>query len=211
MKITEKRARGRPRLLDRRKALESALDLFWRHGYEGTSIADLTAAIGVAPPSLYAAFGSKERLYRQALDLYVETYGSFAATALREAPSARRAIERILAQAIEVYAGGPHPRGCMLVSGALTCASENEEVAHDLAQRRGMASALIQRRFDDAVAAGELPAGTDTRALAAYYAAVVQGLSIQAKDGVAPETLRAIADMALTVWPAPPAKTGAAG
>lgn len=210
MKMTEKRARGRPRLLDRRKALESALRLFWQHGYEGTSIADLTAAIGVAPPSLYAAFGSKERLYREALDLYAETYGGFAAKALREAPTARQAIEQILAKSIALYAGGPHPRGCMLVTGALTCASENEEVTHELAQRRGTAIALIQARFDDAVAAGELPAGTDTRALAAYYAAVVQGLSIQARDGATPEALHAIASLALTVWPKLPAETGAA-
>ena len=201
MKPAEPRPRGRPRLLDRQKALETALELFWRHGYEGTSIADLTAAMRTTPPSLYAAFGSKEELYREAVALYAESYGGFAARALAEEPSARRAIERILQEAIELYSAGPEPRGCMLATGALTCAPEHREVASDLASRRRAGIGMIKRRFDSAVAAGELDAATDTMALAAYYAAVIQGLSIQARDGTSRKVLRSIANAALCVWP----------
>lgn len=201
MKRTKPRPRGRPRLLDRQKALQTALRLFWRHGYEGTSVADLTGAMGATPPSLYAAFGSKEQLYREAVDLYMVSHGAFAATALAQEPSARRAIERILREAIAVYSAGPKPRGCMLTSGALTCAAEHEDVALDLARRRGAVIAALKMRFDRAVAQGELEATTNTAGLAAFYAAVVQGLSIQARDGVGRSDLEAIAEAALAAWP----------
>lgn len=197
-----RRPRGRPRLLDRQKALEAALQLFWRQGYEGTGIADLTAAMGTTPPSLYAAFGSKERLYSEALDLYSASYGSFLRRALDEEPTARRAVERILRDALEVYAGGPDPRGCMLSVGTLTCAPEHEKVREDLARRRLATIERLKARLDRAVAEGELDAGTDTAALAAYYAAVIQGLSIQARDGISRVILESIVDAALGVWPA---------
>lgn len=196
------RPRGRPRTLDRQKALEAALQLFWRHGYEGTSIADLTAAMGVTPPSLYAAFRSKERLYREVLDLYGASYGSFAQRALAEEPSARRAVERILREAVAVYSNGRRPRGCMLASGALTCAAEHQNVASDLARRRLAAIAAIRSRFDRAVADGELAPGTNTSALASFYAAVVQGLSIQARDGVGRKAMEKTARLAMEAWPA---------
>ncbi|WP_036286318.1 TetR/AcrR family transcriptional regulator [Methylosinus sp. PW1] len=201
MKPIAKRPRGRPRALDRDDALETALRLFWRHGYEGTSIADLTAAMGVTPPSLYTVFGSKEQLYREALDRYGATYGSFAQRALAEEPSARRAVERILRGAIEVYAEGPAPAGCMLASGAVACAPEHASVAADVARRRLATIAAIKARFDRAASAGELAPSTDTQALASYYAAVVQGLSIQARDGVSRKILDALADVALSAWP----------
>ncbi|SKA35851.1 transcriptional regulator, TetR family [Enhydrobacter aerosaccus] len=201
MEMESRRPRGRPRLLDRQKALEAALQLFWRRGYEGTGIADLTAAMGTTPPSLYAAFGSKERLYAEALDLYSASYGSFLRRALEEEPSARRAIERILRDAVEVYAGGPDPRGCMLSVGALTCAPEHESVREDLARRRLATIERVKARLDRAVGEGELDSATDTEALASYYAAVIQGLSIQARDGIPRKVLEAIAEAALGTWP----------
>jgi TetR/AcrR family transcriptional regulator, copper-responsive repressor len=201
MKIIEKRPRGRPRVLDRQKALEAALQLFWRHGYEGTSIADLTAALNTTPPSLYFAFGSKEQLYREALDLYGASYGAFAEQALAEEPTARSAIERILREAIALYSAGPQPRGCMLATGALTCAAEHKEVAGDLTRRRLSAITRIKSRFDQAAVEGEFDTATDTATLAAFYAAVIQGLSIQARDGASRELLEAIARSALKVWP----------
>lgn len=201
MKQIEKRPRGRPRALDRDEALETALRLFWRHGYEGTSIADLTTAMGVTPPSLYTAFGSKEQLYRDALDRYGASYGSFAQRALAEEPSARRAVERILREAIEVYAGGPAPAGCMLASGAVACAPEHASVAAEVARRRLATVAAIKARFDRAAGEGELTPSTDTQALASFYAAVVQGLSIQARDGIGRKVLRALVDVALSAWP----------
>lgn len=201
MKTETKRPRGRPRLLDRDQALEAALQLFWRHGYEGTSVADLTAAMGVTPPSLYAAFGSKDALYREALDRYGASHGAFTRRALAEEPTARAAIERILRDAVSVYCAGPQPRGCMLATGALTCSPEHEEVAADLARRRLAGIAALRTRFDRAMAAGELAPATDTAALAAYYGAVIQGISIQARDGVPRKVLQAVARAALEVWP----------
>ena len=190
------------RAIDRDQALETALQLFWRHGYEGTSIADLTAAMGVTPPSLYTAFGSKEQLYREALDRYGASYGSFTARALIEEPTARHAVERILRQGIEVCSGGPEPRGCMLATGGVTCSPEHALVAADLSRRRLATIAAMKKRFDRAIAEGELSPSTDTQALAAYYAAVVQGIAIQARDRVGVKVLRTMADLALRAWPA---------
>jgi TetR/AcrR family transcriptional regulator, copper-responsive repressor len=191
------RKRGRPRAFDRQKALEAALDLFWRQGYEGTSIADLTAAMGITPPSLYAAFGSKELLYGEALDLYAATAGAYAEKALTEEPTARAGLERMLREATAVYAG----RGCMLASGALACAPENAEVSADLARRRTTGKKALAARLDQAVAEGELPSDADVGGLAAYYAAVIQGLSIQARDGATEKELDAIVALAMAAWP----------
>jgi AcrR family transcriptional regulator len=201
MKIIERRPRGRPRLLDREQALEAALQLFWRHGYEGTSIADLTAAMGVTPPSLYAAFGSKDALYSAALDRYEASYGGYAARALAEEPRVRDAVARMLREAVAVYTASQEPLGCMLATGAVMCAPEHKDVTADLARRRGSVTAMVKDRFDRAVAEGELAPSTDTAALAAYYAAVIQGLSIQARDGVGRQVLEAIAATALRAWP----------
>lgn len=201
MKIIEKRPRGRPRLLDREQALEAALQLFWRHGYEGTSIADLTAAMGVTPPSLYAAFGSKDALYSAALDRYEASYGGYAARALAEEPRVRDAVARMLREAVTVYAASREPLGCMLATGAVMCAPEHKDVTADLARRRGSVTAMVKGRFDRAVAEGELAPSTDTATLAAFYAAVIQGLSIQARDGVDRGVLEAIAATALSAWP----------
>lgn len=201
MKTSQKQPRGRPRVLDRETALESALLLFWRQGYEGTSIADLTEAMGVTPPSLYAAFGSKEQLYREALDLYAASHGSFLTRALAEEPTARGAIERILHEAVRFYTEGPLPRGCMLANGILTCAPEHAEIAGELSRRRLTTIAGIKARLNRAVREGEFDAATDTKALAAYYGAIIQGLSIQARDGVSRKTLASIVAAALSVWP----------
>jgi AcrR family transcriptional regulator len=189
--------RGRPREFDRDKALDVALELFWRQGYEGTSIADLTKAMGITPPSLYAAFGSKERLYHEVLDLYAATLGSYARTSLAEEPTAQAGILRMLREAGTVYAA----RGCMLIGGAMACAPENAAVAADLARRRDSGKTVIIERLTRAMAEGELAAGTDVTALGTYYAAVAQGLSIQARDGVPPDELAAIAALAMAAWP----------
>jgi TetR/AcrR family transcriptional regulator, copper-responsive repressor len=188
--------------LDREPALETALRLFWRQGYEGTSIADLTEAMGVTPPSLYAEFGSKAQLYKEALDRYSASHRSFTRRALNEEPTARAAIERILNDAIELYCGqGDNPKGCMLASGAVACAPEHADVAADLSRRRQSAINLLAARLDRAAAEGEIPPGTDTASLAHYFASVIQGVSIQARDGADKGTLRSIAALALKAWP----------
>jgi AcrR family transcriptional regulator len=202
MTIMTKRSRGRPRQLDRQRALETALDLFWRYGYEGTSIADLTASMEVTPPSLYAAFGSKKQLYREVLDFYSASYGSYVERALVEEPSARAAVERILTDGLATYLHQDGPRGCVVASAMLTGATENQEMVAELTNRRLAVTGVIKNRLDRAAAEGELAEGTDTATLAAFYAAIIQGMSVQAHDGASEATLRGLIAVAMTAWPA---------
>lgn len=182
--------------------------LFWERGYEGTSIADLTEAMGIAPPSLYTAFGSKEQLYREALDLYRAEQGRFMAVALAEEPTARRAIARLLREAAEIYVGGGggggtggNPGGCMISTGVLSCAPEHRPVAEAVAALRTGAVAALAQRLEQGKAAGELPPDADVAGLAHFYGAVIQGMSVQARDGAPRTVLAAIAETALAAWP----------
>lgn len=195
--------RGRPRTFDRDAMLRKALGLFWEHGYEGVSIARLVEAMGIAPPSLYAAFGSKEALYREALELYVTGPGAFIAGALAEAPTAKAAIERILREAVLRFTAKSSPRGCAVATGELDCAPENREIAHCVAVLRAASLEATTRRLRQARNEGELPAGVDVNALARFYGAVIQGMSAQAKDGASAAELSGIADAALRAWPGP--------
>jgi TetR/AcrR family transcriptional regulator, copper-responsive repressor len=193
--------RGRPRVLDRERGLETAARLFWEHGYEGTSIADLTKALGVAPPSLYATFGSKEDLYRQALDHAIGRESKRRAEALLGDLSAYAALSFYLHDVVDSVTNPAMPRGCIVSTAVLQYARENESVARATAARRAAALGLLKARFERAVGDGELPPGTDTDALARFYGAVVQGMSAQACDGSCGERLRGIVALALSAWP----------
>ncbi|NJP93718.1 TetR/AcrR family transcriptional regulator [Nonomuraea sp. FMUSA5-5] len=193
---------ARQREFDRETALESALLTFWRHGYEATSVAELTAAMGIRPPSLYAAFGDKRRLFEEAVRRYQQTYGAFTTRALAEEPTGRGAIERVLREAAAEYASAEHPRGCLVITAAVNCGPESAEVEALLRGFRQEAKAAIKRRIDDDVAAGRLPAATDTAGLATFYAATIQGMSTQSRDGASYEDLLAVATLAMTAWPA---------
>ncbi|WP_043623935.1 TetR/AcrR family transcriptional regulator [Nonomuraea candida] len=195
---------ARQRAFDREAALESALLAFWRHGYEATSVAELTAVMGIRPPSLYAAFGDKRRLFEEAVRRYQETYGAFTTRALAEEPTGRGAIERVLREAAAEYASTEHPAGCLIVSAAVNCGPESAEVEELLRGFREQAKAAIRRRIDDDVAAGRLPAGTDTAGLAGFYASVIQGMSTQSRDGASHADLLAIATLAMSAYPPPP-------
>ncbi|HLO78652.1 MAG TPA: TetR/AcrR family transcriptional regulator [Magnetospirillum sp.] len=201
MKNETSKPRGRPRTLDKAKALEVALDLFWRHGYEGTSVSDLTAAMGATPPSLYAAFGSKEALYREALDLYASREGDLARQALEEAHTARDGVRLMLDRAARAYAANGERLGCLIASSVLSCSREHQTVRDELARRRQAACAMITARLDRAVGDGELPEGTDTRSLATFFGAVIQGMSTQARDGATLEDLASVAALAMRAWP----------
>src|SRR5262245_43867420 len=163
------KARGRPRAFDREQALENAMQVFWRQGYEATSLTDLTTAMGINPPSLYAAFGDKERLFLEAVDRYETCHRGSAADgrAFGEEPTARAAIERVLRDAVNELARPGQPRGCMLMMAATNCSVESIRTA--LAERRAESKALIRKRIAKGVAAGELAAGTDANALAEFY------------------------------------------
>lgn len=194
--------RGRPRLLNKEAGLEVAARLFWEHGYEGTSIADLTKAMGITPPSLYAAFGSKEQLYQQALEYNAEIENKHRLDLLNsDAATAYEALAFYLHDAAREFANPAKPRGCMVSNAVLQHSKEAESVARTVAARRAATTEIIRNRLERAISAGELPKGTDTRALAHFYVAVVQGMSAQACDGLCAATLKQLADLALAAWP----------
>lgn len=196
-------AGGRPRSFDSDVALGRALEVFWRQGYEGTGISDLTKAMGINnAPSLYNAFGNKEQLFRKVLDHYADGPARYIRDALAE-PTARGAVEALLHGAADATTHPDHPRGCITVQGALACSPGAEPARDELAARRAGGEAALRERLQQAGEAGELPAGTDAQALARYFATVYQGIAVQAAGGATREQLHQIADVAMTVWPQP--------
>ena len=191
---------GRPREFDLDKALDAALLLFWRHGYEGTSLAALTKAMHINMPSLYAAFGNKEALFRKALDRYIERPASYLPNALQE-PTARRAVEKLFRGAIGMVMSPHHPDGCLLVQGALASGPVANSVQKELSRRRARAEAAVRQRFARAVADGDLPRRVHPAKLARYVITVVWGMSVQAAGGASRAQLKEIADMAMRSWP----------
>jgi len=180
---------GRPREFDRDKALTHARDLFWTRGYEGVSMADLVKVLGLASARIYAAFGSKEELFREAIKLYESQEGGFADRALAEEPTVARAVERLLREAIELYTRKQGPRGCMVVSSAMNCSIENIRVGEWLAEHRRARTATIVKRMKKAVRDGELGKETDAHALGDLCASVLHGIAIQARDGASRDRL----------------------
>jgi AcrR family transcriptional regulator len=197
-----RKPRGRPLSFDRDAALEAAMHVFWERGYEAASVADLTSAMGITPPSLYTAFGDKEQLFLEAIERYALGYGSISARALREEPTARGAIERWLVEAAKELTEPCHPKGCMVVMAATNCSAAAERVQDALMLRRSEAIANVGRRIQEAIDSGELPADTDAAELANFYAAVYQGMSMQAKDGATREGLLRTVRAAMRAWPA---------
>ncbi|MFE3635902.1 TetR/AcrR family transcriptional regulator [Streptomyces cellostaticus] len=193
------RSRGRPRSFDRATALEKALAAFWRHGYEATSVSDLTRIMGIGAPSLYAAFGDKRTLFEEVVRVYTGGHGAFADRALAEEPSARAAVERTLREAAVRYTDPEHPQGCLIAHAATNCTSP--EVERLLRERRDASLAALDARIRADVAAGLLPAGTDAAALARHATAVLHGMSQQARDGAARADLEALAEIAMAIWP----------
>lgn len=192
--------RGRPRGFDRPAALRRAMEVFWRQGYDGTSMVDLTTAMGINSPSLYAAFGCKEALFREAVALYGTAEGSASRRALVEQPTARRAVDAMLRDSALIFADQTSPSGCLVTLGAV-CGPESEAAVRDhLRERRQEIHDLLRERLVRAVADGELAPATDTEAVAAFYDTVLQGLSLQARDGASREMLIAIVDCAMAAW-----------
>src|SRR5690349_2032941 len=191
---------GRPREFNTEEALDKALHVFWQKGYEGASMPDLTEAMGINRPSLYAAFGNKESLFRKVLDRYAAGPAAYVQEALA-APTARAVFERLLAGAIEALANPKMPRGCLAVQGALACGDAAESVRKELCARRGAAEALLRERFARAREEGDLPKAVDPADLAKYATTVLNGLSVQASGGATRAQLRRVAELALGAWP----------
>lgn len=192
--------RGRPRSFDRDEALRCAMNVFWAKGYDGATMAELTAAMGIGSPSLYAAFGSKQALFREAVELYAATEGTEIWDALPDAPTAREAIERFLFATAEAYGRDDRPPGCLIVLAAPTANEANQSACRDLRERRCGNLEELRARLERAVREGELPCGFDCAAAARFYATLQHGMSIQARDGASREELRSIARSGVAAW-----------
>ncbi|MGW5666801.1 TetR/AcrR family transcriptional regulator [Micromonospora sp. NPDC003776] len=193
--------RGRPRTFDPDTALRQALDLFWERGYEGTSLSDLAQAMGIASASIYACFGSKADLFRQVMELYGATAGAPPRRALNEHPTARAAIHAMLRATADQITRPDAPHYCMLILAAPTGAVENHAVREFLAGIRRSQFTAIRDRLVCGLADGDLTASdASVDAIARYYATVVQGLSLQARDGATRTELEAVITCAMAGW-----------
>ena len=197
---TAARRIGRPRSFDANQALDRALEVFRRKGYEGASLNDLTHAMGIERPSLYAAFGDKENLFRQALDRYSEQALGYINEALSE-KRARTAIERLLRGTAALQTDPRGPKGCLTVQGALACKKESAPIREELICRREQGEAVIRQRLQRAKRERDLPADSNPADLARYFATVLQGMSVQAASGVNRRELERVVDAALKAWP----------
>jgi AcrR family transcriptional regulator len=197
---------GRPREFDTEKALELVTELFWRKGYEGTSLSDLTGTLGITRPSLYAAFGNKETLFRLALDRYEAKAGAYRAKAL-QAPTAYEVAQQLLEGAVALHGDKSHPVGCLGVQGALACSDEADVIRRELISRRVAGEKAIRQRLKRAREEGDLPAHSNPSDLARYLSVVLYGMAIQSAGGASARELRSVAAVALKQWPKP-AKDG---
>ena len=176
------------------------MDLFWAKGFEGASMVDLTNAMGIGAPSLYAAFGSKEELFREAVALYVSTDGSHIWAAVTEADTAYGAIEGFLLETARLFSMPDKPSGCLVVLSALHATDGNQALRTELITKRKEDTGSLADRLAEGIETGEIAAGTDTAALARFYVTVQQGMSIQARDGADRAMLEEIARSALAAW-----------
>jgi len=176
------------------------MELFWARGYEATTLTDLQQAMGINPPSFYAAFGSKEQLFREAVQLYTQTEGAPMTRALTKAPTARAAIEGLLRAATTSFRRPGKPRGCLVVLGAINCSDANADIADFMRDQRARRHTVIQERLRQGIADGDLPPTLDVYATAAFYTTIIDGLAIKARDGASRGTLQTIVDYAMATW-----------
>jgi AcrR family transcriptional regulator len=194
-----RKPRGRPRSFDRDTALEQAMEVFWAKGYESTSISDLTRAMGINPPSLYAAFGDKEQLFLQAVERYQAVQGS--SCPYGDAATARDAFAALLAYMAEELTSTEHPRGCLMIMAAATASSASEELQAALARSRAESQAYMKARIERGIAEGDVPPATDAGALTDFFVTVISGMALRAKDGATRKSLLATAEQAMSVFP----------
>jgi AcrR family transcriptional regulator len=201
--VTEAKARkprGRPRSFDRDAALDSAMQVFWEKGYEATSISDLTEVMGINPPSLYAAFGDKERLFLEAIERYQQERGT--ACPFCDEPTARGAVERLLTYMAHELTDSSNPPGCLMMMAATTSANASGRLQKVLTDKRIAARDRLKDRIRQGLAEGDVPAGTDAAGLADFYSTIMTGMSLRAKDGASRKSLLATVAQAMALFPA---------
>ena len=193
-------ARGRPRGFCPDAALAAALGVFWAKGYEGASMAELTAAMGITKPSLYAAFGNKEQLFHKAFDLYETEKLAYTREALRQ-PTARAVAEHFMRGAIAAHLGSCDPKGCLGIIGSVACGVEAESIKEEVIERRASSRAALLERFRQAKRDGDLPDAVEPGALSQYLFTILQGMAVQAGAGATRADLEAVLDTSLMFWP----------
>lgn len=200
MTTETKKSRGRPRVFDMDEALDKALKIFWKRGYEGTSLAELIEELSINKPSLYAAFGNKEELFLKALSRYASGPVAFIKEVVKE-PTSYKVAESFLYKAAEFLTDPTHPQGCMIVQGALSTGDSAELIKNILIKYRSSYENLLTERFDQAKSDGDLPDWVNANDLAKYLATIHQGMSVQATSGATKQQLINISNIALRSWP----------
>ncbi len=189
-------ARGRPRVFDRQAALQAMMDVFWQRGYEGAQLTHLTAAAGINPPSFYAAFGSKEAAFCEAVDLYLATVSELPRQALELPGTLRQSIQKMFKATIDVVLSR-QPGGCLLILGVVNCLPGNEQARLHLSQGRGQIFTALKARIDRAGDEGDLPEPSDGDQMARFFYAIIQAISFQARDGASRPELESLIAPAL--------------
>lgn len=192
-------ARGRPRSFDREVALDQAMRVFWSKGFAGASLSDLTSAMGIASPSLYAAFGSKEGLYREAIGHYVAVHEADF-WGVMNAPTARESVESLLRKAAEDFSTPDSPQGCMVLQTAMEAHELSPELGASLCELRASNAQTLERRLLKGIDDGDVAPGTDARAVADFYATIHKGLSVSAKGGASRQELDSVVTSAMAAW-----------
>ncbi|HEX4779896.1 MAG TPA: TetR/AcrR family transcriptional regulator [Usitatibacter sp.] len=198
------KARGRPRSFDRESALAAAMDVFWKKGFEAASISDLTEAMGINPPSLYAAFGDKEQLFLEAMERYERSRGD--SCPYSDEATARAAIERLLTYMATDLTGSDHPRGCMMLMAVATSANASARLKKAVTDKRVAAREHLRARIKRGIEEGDVPRGADASALADFYSTVMNGMAMMARDGVSRRSLLATVEQAMQLFPASSAR-----
>jgi AcrR family transcriptional regulator len=196
---------GRPRSFNREQALDAAMHVFWRQGYEGASLTALTGAMGINRPSLYAAFGDKAGLFREAVARYGTGPGRYIRRALGQ-PKARQVAEMLLRGAVAVATDPASPGGCLWVQGALVTSAEGAAIRKDMTDLRNGGTTQVHDRLERARREGDLPAATDVQTLTLFLVSVMNGIAVQASSGRSRDSLNSVADLAMPAWPVEPPK-----
>jgi AcrR family transcriptional regulator len=197
---TTTRKTGRPRTFDAETALDKAMKVFWEKGYEGSSLPELTEAMGMNRPSLYAVFGNKENLFRMALDRYGSTHDPLFNAALKE-PTARAVVEHFLRGNADAQTETDKPHGCLVINGALACSDDALPIRNSLIERRAASEVQLRERFEQAKVDGDLPADSCSGQMARYVMTVSNGMAVQAAAGATRQQLQEVVDQVLRGWP----------
>jgi AcrR family transcriptional regulator len=199
-KQAPKRGRGRPKCFDEQQALQKAMLLFWEYGYESTSMSDLTKALNLTAPSIYSSFGDKSQLFHACLEYYLKHEACPLEVIFQQAKTAKIAIEIYLYENLKKLVQQNKPTGCMLVTATMNCSQEHAPIQHDLLLKRQQVKENIYQRLQQGVKEGDLNPRANIQAMTDYYSTVIQGLTMQARDGVSAEQLQSVVTLAIKTW-----------